>query len=47
MSVCWKSLDMFLQYLKYKVHLKESSKVLTGAKDTADDLLEDEVDQRV
>lgn len=34
-------------YLKYKVHLKESSKALTGAMASADDLLEDEVDQRV
>ena len=36
-----------MQHLKYKVHLKESSEALTGAKDSADDLLEDEVDQRV
>ena len=42
-----KSLNKYPQYLEYKIHLKASAKALTGAKDSADDLLEDEVDQRV
>lgn len=47
LSVCWQSFDKFLQYLKYEMHLKESSKAGTGSRDSADDFLEDEVDQRI